>query len=670
MSTPSFPLSLPTLAGTRSHHRARVAVKHPELLLLLLLAGVLDLWGLSTNGLANDYYAAAVQSMTKSWSAFIYGSFDTSNVMTVDKPPLALWVQALSARAFGFSSWSILVPQALMGVATVGLAYDLVRRVFGRPAAFAAGLALALTPVTVALSRHNNPDALLTLCSVGAVWALLRALTDGRTRWLVVSGVGVGLGFEAKMAAALLVVPSIVAAYLWIAPRGRLVALRQLAAGGAAMTVVGLAWPVLMWAVPAGSRPWISGTSDNSIWSLITGYNGLGRLFGQDGGPGAAAAGGVGGGAAAGPGGGGGGGVFGGSTGPFRLLNDALGGQAGWLLGFAAVAGLAVLVLTRLRRADPRTGWLILVGGASLTIAVAFSRAQGIFHPYYVSLLAPFTAALVGAGVGEALKGGRVLRVLGPAMVAAGVACELVVLHDNPGELGWLVPLLVAGGAAACVLLAGGVRARLRAGVVAAVLALLLIAPGAWAFTTLGHATSSTFPAGGPQSAGGTGGMGGPGGTGMRGRPGAAGFGAPPAGAQRGAAGGTAPTAAGGGMPGGEADLAPALAYAKAHGGGTVAVSSQNGAASTLVASGADVAAIGGFSGQESQVSAAWLADAVAAGKIRWVLTTSSAGTGQLGNRVGSKQIMATAAEVGTPVTSVTGLYDLQGKAAALRAAA
>ena len=262
-----------------------LARMRPELALLLLLAGVLNLWGLSENGWANEYYSAAVRSMSSSWHAFLYGSFDAAGVMTVDKPPLGSWVQVAFVKVFGFHSLSLLVPQALMGVATVALVYDLTRRLWGRPAGFVAGLALATTPIAVAISRHNNPDALLILCCVGALWATVRALQDGRTRWIVLAGVCVGLGFEAKMAAALLVVPGIVAAWLWIAPRGRLVALRQLLAGGAAMVAIGGAWPLLMALTPAADRPWVSGTSDNSILSLIFGYNGLGRLSGQAGGP-------------------------------------------------------------------------------------------------------------------------------------------------------------------------------------------------------------------------------------------------------------------------------------------------------------------------------------------------------------------------------------------------
>ena len=284
-------------------------------------AGVLNLWALDRNGWANQYYSAAVRSMSSSWHNFLYDSFDPSGLMTVDKPPLALWVQALSARVFGFHSWSILVPQALMGVATVALVYDLTRRMWGRTAGFVAGLVLAVTPITVAISRHNNPDALLALCCVGALWCLVRAFrtaaragscsracasaSASRRRWAPPCwssrdrrGVAVG------------------------GPRGRLAAVRQLLAGGAAMVVVGGAWPLLMALTPASSRPWISGTSDNSILSLILDYNGLGRLDGQAGGP-----------QNMGGGGPGGGTTFGGATGPLRLLNEGLGGQAGWLLG-------------------------------------------------------------------------------------------------------------------------------------------------------------------------------------------------------------------------------------------------------------------------------------------------------------------------------------------------
>ena len=652
---------------TRSGSRGSALSLHrPELLLLLAVAGVLNLWGLSRNGWANDYYAGAVRAMSHSWHAFLYGSLDAQGVMTVDKPPLALWVQALSARAFGFNSWALLVPQALMGVASVALVYDLVRRRFGRAGGFVAGAVLALTPISVAISRHDNPDALLVLCSVGALWAMVRALEDGRTRWVVLSGVCVGLGFEAKMGAALLVVPALAVAWLWMSPQGVARSVRSLLLGGVAMVVVGGAWPLLMVLTPAADRPWISGTSDNRIWSLITGYNGLGRLDGQSGGPGGA-----------GPGGGFGGGAnstFGGDTGVLRLLNDALGGQAGWLLGFALVAGVTLVASTRLRRSDRDTGWIIATGGIALTTAVAFSFASGIFHPYYVSALAPFLAALVGAGVVRFARGDALGRTAGALAIGAGVATELVVLHEN-STLPWLAPLLITLGGLAAVAVWFGVG-RLRSAALAAAIALLLIAPAAWSVDTLGHATSSTFPAGGPanNAAGGFGG--GPGG-GFRRAPGATGIpggatgvpGGPP-----GAAGGFSPGGMAGGGPGGMfgadgSSLTAIESYIRSHGDGTLAVSSQSTAASALVDGNLNVVGIGGFSGRESEVTTAWLAEQVREGHIRWVLADSSGFGMRNDGRVGSSAVMAAVQKVGNKVTvNGTTIYDLSGRADALAA--
>jgi 4-amino-4-deoxy-L-arabinose transferase-like glycosyltransferase len=660
-------------ARQRSLSRPRFGAllrQRPELVGLLGVAAALNLWGLSINGWANTYYSAAVRSMSTSWHDFLFASLDKSGLMTVDKPPLALWVQALSARIFGFHPLSILAPQALMGVVAVGLMYDLTRRRFGRPAGFAAGLAFATTPVIVAVSRHNNPDELLVLCSVAALWFALRALETGRTKWLVLSGVAVGLGFETKMGVALMVVPGIAAAWLWIAPatRGRLHALRQLLAGGAAMVAVGLAWPVLVWLTPAADRPWVSGTSDNSIWSLILGYNGFGRLSGQTGGPG----------------GGGGGAMFGGGTGPFRLLQSSLGDQAGWLLGFAVVAGLALLVMTRLRRNDARTGWLLVIGGAFATTAIAFSYASGIFHPYYVSLLAPFAAALIGAGVGMMLDGPSA-RVVAPLAIVAGAITEWAVLGELGGQLAWAKPLVIVLGVGAAVALAMRLSPRTRTVFVAVAVAALLAAPATWAAETIGHATSSTFPTGGPANAvslgsGGPGGRGQPGGAFGGGR-----FGTPP-GMQGGAgfappSGGTVPRAFGaGGGPGGfggdNATLTAAIDYAKAHGGGTIGVSSQSSAAEAILSSNGDVAGLGGFSGRESSVTVKWLASEVAAARLRWVIVDSNQGMGLQGDtRTGSQTAMDAVAKSCKAATLKTTngtatMYDCSGRAVAILAAA
>jgi 4-amino-4-deoxy-L-arabinose transferase-like glycosyltransferase len=771
---------------TRLRDRLRaLPLPRPELAALLVLAAVLYLWGLSKNGWANDYYSAAVRSMAGSWHDFLYGSFDAKGLMTVDKPPLALWVEALSAKVFGFNSLAILVPQALMGTASVGLLYDLTRRRWGRAAGTLAGLALALTPVVVAVSRHNNPDALLVLCSVGALWCFVRALEHGATKWLVLAGVCVGLGFEAKMGAALMVVPGMALAWLWVAPRGRRIAVRQLAIAGTALLAVALAWPVLVWLTPAGSRPWISGTSDNSIWSLIWEYNGFGRLEGQTGGPASF--------------GGAGGGPFGGATGMFRLLNESLGGQAGWLLGAATVGGLGIAALSRLKRTDPRTGWIIAVGGAFGVTAIAFSFAGGIFHPYYTSLLAPFAAALLGATFGQVLASeragagdpapatasrpgagqpasaatsvvggvdrlsGRPMsggvapsaiagRLLGAVAIGAGAIVELVVIDHSATNLDWLVvPLVLLSIAAVGALLfadtiaerlasragqdargadgrdadqtdqsrvgrrpRGASPARIRVVALAVGLGVLLVGPAIWSVETLGHPTSGTFPAGGPESAGmGMGGMGGPGGMGsapggMSGReasgeneapstpegfggatgspsPGeafggtggppsmggglggesstgegmselpsmggttgegagelpsfGAGEGGPPSMSEGfGGATGGAPSMGGAGGPGGMfggEDLSSVVEYTEAHGGGTIAVDSQSGAAASIIESGAEVAGIGGFSGKESSVSAAWLEERIESGAITWIYASGLGGSEAGGTAAG-----------------------------------
>jgi 4-amino-4-deoxy-L-arabinose transferase-like glycosyltransferase len=685
---------------------------YPELLGLLALTAVLNLWDLGINGWANTYYSAAVRSMSTSWHDFLFASLDKTGLMTVDKPPLAFWVQALSVRVFGFHPLSILVPEALMGVAAVALVYDMTRRMFGRVAGGVAGLAFALTPITVAIARHNNPDELLILCCVAALWCALRALETGRTKWLVLCGVCVGLGFETKMGVALLVVPGIALAWIWSrwgeSWRGRLIAFRQLLAGGLAMVVVGGAWPLLVTLSPAADRPWISGTADNSVWSLIFGYNGLGRVAGQSGGPGGAAG--------AGPGGGGfGGNLFGGATGPFRLLQSALGDQAGWLLGFAVVAGLALLVLTRLRRRDPRTGWLIAVGGAFLCTAVVFSFASGIFHPYYVSFLAPFAAALVGAGVGLMLprslggvEDGRAARVIAPLAIGAGAITELVVLSELGDAMPWAKPVVIGIAGACALLLAIEGAGRFRAVIVAVAMAALLAAPAAWATDTLGHATSSTFPAGGPASAsvGGPGGGGGFGGGAPGGGRGIAGGSA--GGTSGGAAGGSSrvgpavgqlfqapghggsapsgagfPGGAGGGFAGGgggfggdSASLTAAIRYAEQHGGGAIGVSSQSTAADAILSSNANVAGLGGFSGRESSVTASWIAMEVRDGRLRWVIADDSQGFSLPGDtRTGSESAINVVAKTCRRVTLTSNgttvtMYDCLGRAAAILQAA
>src|ERR1700730_5175809 len=241
----------------------------PALLVLLAATALLYLWGLGASGWANSFYSAAVQAGTKSWKAFFFGSSDAANFITVDKPPAALWVMELSARLFGVNAWSILVPQALEGVAAVALLYAGVRRWFGAGAGLLAGAVLALTPVAALMFRFNNPDALLVLLLTAAAYAMVRALDEGRTRWLVLAGSLIGFGFLAKMLQTVLVVPGFGLAYLVAGPVSLRRRIGQLLAAGGAMVASAMWWVVAVMAVPASARTYVGGSQNNSLWNLM-----------------------------------------------------------------------------------------------------------------------------------------------------------------------------------------------------------------------------------------------------------------------------------------------------------------------------------------------------------------------------------------------------------------
>ena len=286
-ATTSIPIPRHAAGGRPGRNRVRRLLRGPEtdprwarpaLLGLLTLTAILYLWDLGRNGWANDFYAAAVQAGTKSWKAFFFGSFDSSNFITVDKTPASLWVMEISGRIFGFSQWSMLAPQALEGVASVLLLYAAVKRWFGPPAGLIAGLVLALTPVAALMFRFNNPDALLVLLMTAAAYTLVRAIENGRTKWLVFTGLLLGFAFLAKMLQAFLVVPGFAVAYLWAGPPRLGKRIWQTVLMGAGI-IVGAGWWILAAELtPAADRPYFGGSTNNNILQLAIGYNGLGRL--------------------------------------------------------------------------------------------------------------------------------------------------------------------------------------------------------------------------------------------------------------------------------------------------------------------------------------------------------------------------------------------------------
>ena len=493
--------------------RPQARWERPALLALLAGTAVLCLWNLSASGYANDFYAAAVQAGTQSWKAWLFGSLDSGNAITVDKPPASLWVMVLSARIFGFSSWSLLVPQALMGVASVALLRAAVRRWVGPGAGLLAGAALAMTPAAVLMFRFDNPDGLLVLLLVAGAYATVRAIdavsVRASTWWLVAAGAAVGFGFLTKMGQALLVVPAFGLAYLVAGPTRLRTRLLQLLAALGSMIVLAGWFVALVELWPADSRPYVGGSTTNSLLELALGYNGLGRILGGSGNGGG------------GGGFGGGNSGFGGEAGILRLFTDELGLEISWLLPAALIALVALVVVSwRRPRTDRLRAAALLWGGWTLVTALVFSFMSGTMHPYYTVALAPGVAALVAVGAHALWTRRASLLAQGTLtlMVAATAASSFTLLASSTESFAW-IRWVVAGLAVPAVagLLVGAGRLRRVAlvGVVAAVLT-GLAGTSAYAVATASVAHTGSIPSVGATSSamgGGPRGMGGEAGT-------------------------------------------------------------------------------------------------------------------------------------------------------------
>jgi 4-amino-4-deoxy-L-arabinose transferase-like glycosyltransferase len=622
----------------------------PALLALLAGAGLLYLWGLGASGWANAFYSAAVQAASKSWKAFFFGSVDSSNFITVDKPPAALWVMGISARLFGVNARSILVPQALMGVAAVGLLYAAVRRRFSPAAGLLAGTVLALTPVAVLMFRFNNPDALLTLLLVGAAYAVSRAVERAGTRWLVLAGVLVGFAFLTKMLQALLVVPAFAFVYLLAAPTSWWRRIWQLLATGAAMVVSAGWWVAAVTLWPAVARPYIGGSQTNSVLELIFGYNGFGRLTGNETGS-------VGGGAA---------GTAGrwGPTGWLRMFNASYGGQISWLLPAALILMAALLWLWRREpRTDQRRAAVLLWGGWLLITGAVFSLAQGIIHEYYTVALAPAIGALVGIGVAIlwADRDRAFARWTLAAVVAVTAVWSFVLLGRSPEWLPWLRPfvLIMGLGSAGLIAAASRLRGAMPAVAVAAAIAAGLAGTAAYSLSTAGTGHSGALPTAGPAvpsartgpgSVAGPDGQQGPGGLpggGFGGFPGGGTLpGAPPQGSQPPAGGPTGPGVGGGGLGGlldastPDAELVQLLQQDPSDYTWVAATVGANNAAGIQLAAGEPVMAIGGFNGSDPAPSLEEFQAMVTEGRIHYFVASGrggGAGGGGGGSASGSE---------------------------------
>jgi 4-amino-4-deoxy-L-arabinose transferase-like glycosyltransferase len=669
----------------------------PALLTLLALTAVLYLWDLGASGWANSFYSAAVQAGSKSWKAFFFGSSDSSNFITVDKPPASLWVMEISARLFGVNAWSILVPQALEGVATVGLVYLTVRRWFTAQAALLAGAAMALTPVAAMMFRFNNPDALLALLLTGAMYAMVRALERAQTRWMVLAGTLVGFGFITKMMQAFLIIPALAVVYLLAAPTGWWRRVWQVIVMGVSVLVAAGWWVAAVALTPAADRPYIGGSQNNSIFNLIFGYNGFGRLSGNESGS---------------VGGGGTAGSMWGPVGLTRLFNSSFGNMMSWLLPGALVMGAVLLVITiRAKRTDRERAALLLWGGCLVCIGLTISLAHGIIHPYYTVALAAPLAGLIGISTMGLWQ--RRATWYGRAGLAAGLAATIawgyVLLERTASWFPFLRIVLLVGGALAILAVLALPRLRAVPKTAIALIAVLglgsaLAAPLFSTVATAATPHSGAIPSVTPTAAGGFGGPGGGFGAGgfRRGAFGKGGFqrsgqsgfpggGVFPTGGTQGA--GALPT--GGAFPGGATLPAGGRAgfgtgTGRVGGGGgflnssssgpaltkllkanasrytwVAATVNSNSAAGYQLASDEPVMAIGGFNGTDPAPTLAQFENYVAEGKIHYFIAGGGAGGFGRGGSSDDSSKITTWVEAHYTARTVDGstIYDLTAAA-------
>ncbi|MDQ0933917.1 ArnT family glycosyltransferase [Streptomyces turgidiscabies] len=630
----------------------------PAFLATLLVIGALYTYDLTASGYANSFYSAAVQAGSQSWKAFFFGSLDASNAITVDKPPASLWPMSLSVRLFGLSSFAILFPQVLMAVATAGVLYASVRRRFSATAGFLTMAVFALTPVAALMFRFNNPDALLALLMAVAVYCTQRAMEKAETKWLLWAGTAIGFAFLVKTLQAFLILPVLALVYVVCAPTGVRRRIGQVLAAGLAMVVAGGWWVAVVELWPASSRPYIGGSQHNSFLELTFGYNGLGRINGEETG-------------SVGGGGRGGGTGMWGESGWDRMFSSTSGGQISWLIPAALILLVAALWAGRKAgRNDSARAGLLLWGGSLLITMVIFSFMQGIFHDYYTVALAPYLAPLVG--MGAALLWQERARMWASLTLAGAMTATAswgyVLLNRSSDYLPWLRWLVLVGGlvAALGLIFVNRLGRQLVLVVVGLSCFAALAGPAAYSLTTLDEGHTGSIVTAGPSVRGGRGGMGGgPGGqwgqrngTGNRNTQGnqqGGGMGRPPTGGfpgggtgrfpgnhQQGGPGGRIGGGMGGRGMGGLLNGAGVSSAAKAlleknasrYTWAAAAVGAQN-AASYQLSTGAPVMAIGGFNGTDPSPTPAEFKKYVADGRIHYFVS-SGFGGGRMGGGSGS----------------------------------
>ena len=582
--------------GFKSTREQKIAIG-----ILLILTAITYLFGALQNGMANSYYAAAVQAASSNFTAWLFGSLDAANFVSVDKPPLSTMIMGLSARIFGFSSFSMLLPNVLAGVITVYLVYRITRYYFGFKSGIIAGGVLAVAPVVALMSGFNNPDAILMCFLTASGYFLIRALDKKPIQNLSLAALFSGLAFNTKMLQGLMILPAIYVVYLCFAKAKLNKRILHLGIFTAVVVIASLSWSALVYLTPAEMRPWVGSTNDNNIWSLIFGYNGFGRLLGNS------------------PGNGGGGGGrtgFGGATGVFRMFNDEFGPNIAWFIPAALIG--AVTVFFKLRKKE-RTNiqfgitafWLIWL----LTHMFIFSMTSGTIHPYYVVVLAPAIAALVGISLPLIIqlhKNNKNTWLLPMTVMLTALTAAMILSMGGLNGMMWVILVLGVISSLLLILAKNGQRigrdpqvgdARqailLKVGSVLSVIT-VLATPIYYTIATVTQTHVGSIPTAGPSST----------------------------------------ALVGSNNENAEAESA-LVAFLLANSSDTTwiaAVNSANESAAIQISTGKPVAALGGFNGSDPVLTLAQFKEYVANGKIKYYVTSSR---GMGGGPGGSSEIVS-----------------------------
>lgn len=474
-------------------------IKYIAIFLTLLLTFFFSYYNFGNDGQGNSYYTAAIKSMTLNWHNFFFASFDPGGFVSIDKPPIAFWLQVVFVKIFGFHTWSIMLPEALASLASVAILYYLVNKSFGFLAGITAALVLACTPIFIAATHSNNPDALLVLILILSAWTLLLAAENGSFKYLVLSAVLIGIGFNTKMLVAFLMIPVFVATYFLSNLQKLFKTIIHLVVAIVVLCAISISWSEAVDLTPANQRPYVGSSATNSELNLAFGYNGFSRVFAntrvpenEEVGNGNAIN----------------------VPGPFRIYIPLLAGQISWFIPFVLLGAIGALFYIRSLERTERRRKYIALGiwfGWAVFMLVFFSFYHRLTHRYYLNIVAPGIAALTGIGFSNLLKlySRRGLKAfLLPITLLVTLALQIMILSNYPEWKMFLMPAFEVCLAAALLLtlmliiykfIQPGILQHATLLLSIGCMIILLFAPAIWSFTTVIRVVSGSDPYAGPE---------------------------------------------------------------------------------------------------------------------------------------------------------------------------